>query len=215
MTTYRGIHMAALGIAIALSSNACGSDGAFIDAYAGEPYLGSVRVVVTDAGGTVMRRRGEGSAQFEATGRGQARLVVYGAIENKDGDAGFAITGAYGPDGWTAEEGGVRLHIGPDGRILGGGVVDDNRYSFSGSVSPGRMRLTVELTPQAAAAQPASAANVFTFNYRLSRDRPEAAMAQRSGDGEGKCRSIRYEMRPVASIGDGTMSMLRVPVCLK
>jgi len=205
--------------ALALSSAACGADSQFLTDYAGDPYMGRVRAIVYDGSDDrLMTRRGEGSAVFEPTGGNRARLVVTGVIDGASGtagDASFAIDGTYGRDGWTAQAGEVEMRIADDGRIEGGGASGGNRYAFSGRARPGRMLLTVELTPLDAGK--AQVASRFKFDYTLSREAPEGARDMSSGaQGEGgRCRSIRYEMRPVASIGDGTMSMLRVPVCLK
>lgn len=201
---------------IVLAPAACGQDDGFIAAYGGDPYTGSVRVVVDSdaAPGGAMRRRGDGSAQFERTGPGEARLVVFGALD--DGDAGFSMVGAHDGSGWRANAGAIRLSIDEAGKLSGGGVSGAQRYTLSGTVTSGKFDLKVELEPMPQAGQPAPAARLFTFNYRLRREADdESAAGGRDTAAGGRCRKIRYEMRPVASMGDGSMSMLNVPVCLK
>lgn len=198
------------------SATACGQDSQFLSDYAGEAYLGSLRAVVYDGEGErIMSRRGEGSAQFEPSGDGTARLVVSGVISDSPGDASFVIDGAYDGNAWTAHAGDIRMTVDSNGEIGGGGTSGNNRYDFSGRALPGRMRLTVELRPLDA--KSAQVASRFKFDYSLNRTAPAGARTRgdRAEASEGTCRSIRYEMRPVASIGDGTMSMLNVPVCLK
>ncbi|WP_143703917.1 MULTISPECIES: hypothetical protein [Luteimonas] len=205
----------AAAAALLLAPAACSQDEGFLDRYGDDPYTGPLHVVVKGAAPLTpwKRDRGNGSASFEKTGAGTARLTVFGAIgdDDGDGDAGFSMDGTYDGDSWQADSGDMRLAIDPAGEITGGGVAGAQRYTFSGTVTPGRFDLQVDLEPLPQAGQPPPAASLFTFNYRLRRESADDA-----GDGQGgDCRKIRYEMRPVANIGDGSMSMLNVPVCLE
>lgn len=199
-----------------LASVACGQDDGFIADHGGDPYTGSVRVVVDSpaAPGGSLRRRGEGSAQFERTAPGESRLVVFGTLD--DGDAGFSIIGRHNASGWRANAGAIQVAIDEAGTLSGGGIDGAQRYTLSGTVTSSRFDLKVELEPLQQAGQPTPSAQLFTFNYRLRREGNDASGDDsRGGTSGGGCRKIRYEMRPVASMGDGSMSMLNVPVCLK
>lgn len=200
----------AAALAMLVAPTACSQDDGFLARYGNDPYAGPIHVVVKGAAPLTpwKRDQGNGTARFEKTGAGTARLTVFGVIGESDGDAGFSMEGTYDGDSWQAASGDMRLAIDPAGEITGGGVVGAQRYTFSGSLTPGRFNLRVDLEPLPQAGRPPPAASLFTFNYRLRRD-------GKDGDGNGDCRAIRYEMRPVANIGDGSMSMLNVPVCLK
>lgn len=192
-----------------LASTACGQDEGFLEIFAGDPYTGYVRVVAKGESlpGGARRDRGRGSAQFEKLDNGQARLTVFGIIKNDAGDAGFSMEGPYDRSSWRARAGDVSLSI-DAGQVTGGGVTGNQRFTFSGVLTATRFDLQVDLEPLPRAGQDPPAVTIFTFDYRLRREGADAA------DDDGDCREIRYEMRPVANIGDGSMSMLNVPVCL-
>jgi len=211
----------------ALSLAACDSKGSGREESAagilpGDPYTGWLEVEVRPAAPAAKpwRRYGQGSAQLLETGDGKARLVVFGAIDDDDGDAGFALDGEFTAEGWRSDAGPVSLEIDREGRISGGGTLHPQAFSFSGSATPASFSLEVELELLESGSEQVPAGSVFHFSYGLTRATPRAGEeSAQAPDGrekaDRKCRRIRYEMRPVANIGDGSMSMLRVPVCLK
>ena len=210
-------------LVVALAMVACGSKQQPEEASgigAGDPYTGFIEVQVQPAGGRGWKRYGEGSAHFVDNDGGNARLVVFGATDDGDGDAGFAVDGTFGEDGWRSESDGVVLEIARDGRISGGGTIHPQRFGFSGLATPTTFSLDVDLELLEPGSPQLPAGSVFRFSYDLSRppprddDEPAEAMAD-GRDADRKCRRIRYEMRPVANIGDGSMSMIQVPVCLE
>lgn len=196
-------------------------DQDFITALAGEPYTGFLKVVIQPPGGKSRTRWGTGSASFASEQEGHARLVVFGAIDDEGGDAGFAVDGRYDADGWKATANEVRIEVAPDGAITGGGNQHPQAFRFSGKAGQSDFELVVELELLEDSVQGMPKGTTFSFDYDLSRAEPEDEagvgdkVASNGGKEKKKCRKIRYEMRPVASIGDGSMSMLRVPVCLQ
>lgn len=197
----------------------------FITALSGDPYTGFVKVVVRPPSGRTITRWGEGSAHFVKEPGGRARLVVFGAIDDEQGDAGFTVDGSYDAGGWKATANDIRIEVAPGGAISGGGSQHPQAYRFSGKAAESDFELMVELELLEGSPQGMPKGTTFSFDYDLSRARPDAdddatagrtaSAGEKGKKGKKKCRKIRYEMRPVASIGDGSMSMMRVPVCLK
>lgn len=200
---------------------ACGSSRGeeFIETYSGEPYTGFVEVRVEPAGGKAWRQHGKGSAHFVGKEGGNAQLVVFGAIDDEDGDAGFAIDGTFEDGHWKSETDEVVLEVARDGRISGGGTIHPQKFGFSGSASETSFNLDVDIELLEGRPGALPAGSRFRFSYELSRaprqEEDVVADAESHGKGKKKCRKIRYEMRPVANIGDGSMSMIQVPVCLQ
>lgn len=206
---------------LALVATAChgGDQKAFVDKFAGDPYTGLVKVRINPPGGKAWTQYGKGSARFVEKADGRAQLVVFGAIDNDKGDAGFAIDGTYDASGWKSDVKGVRLEVEPGGEITGGGTVPPQQFQFSGAATDAAFDLMVEIELLEANKNSLPKGTTFQFEYDLSRakaevraDNAKAGTARKSGK---KCRKIRYEMRPVANIGDGSMSMMQVPICLK
>ncbi len=191
--------------------------------YAGEPYTGFIDVRIDPPGGKAWTQYGRGSAHLTDIGDGRARLVVFGAIDDDRGDAGFAVEGRYDDDGWVSRTDNVNLRIDTTGTIVGEGTVPPQHYAFSGAVTASTFDLVVDLELTEATENGLPAGTRFHFTYDLYRGVPNADEGEdlsRNADEsaprkDGKCRKIRYEMRPVASIGDGTMSMIQVPICIQ
>lgn len=207
----------------ALAAGACQARGeqTFIDKFGGEPYTGWVEVDITTPDGETHRRHGKASAHFVEKGKGRAQLVVFGAIDNEKGDASFAPEGVYDASGgWKSDVGGIRLQIGPNGEISGGGTAPPQRFRFSGLMSDSALDLTSEVELLQATDNGMPEGTTFRFEYDLSRADAEArADATKAGAGgggraKGKCRKVRWEMRPVAA-AFGEMDMVRVPICLE
>lgn len=220
----RHLHRLSPLLLVALAAGACQARGeqTFIDRFGGEPYTGWVEVDITTPDGETHRRHGKASAHFVEKGKGRAQLVVFGAIDNEKGDASFAPEGVYDAGGgWKSDVGGIRLQIGPSGEISGGGTAPPQRFRFSGLMSDSAMDLTSEVELLQATENGMPKGTTFRFEYDLTRARadvradnakPAAAGGKKSG---GKCREIRYEMRPVPSFTGGPMDMIQVPVCVK
>ena len=200
-----GVVLIASSLLLPSLASTAGTGGS--PAYIGKVFTGRVEAHIDDSTLSIKRRRyGTATAEFKRLPGNQAELVIFGTID-KDGDAGFTITGTYDRSGFQAAAQDLSIAIDPAGQISGGGTSGDQQFSFSGQMTGGRIALDVENWPVAGA----SPSNIrgIAFTYQLSAE---------SASGEGsdrKCRKIRYEMRPVANIGDGTMSMIRVPVCLQ
>jgi hypothetical protein len=177
--------------------------------YIGSVYAGRVKAEIDMSDLPITRLRyGDATAEFKRTTAGKALLTLTGSIRDK-GDAGFAIEGSYGKSGFRGSGPSIELTIDPAGKISGGGVDNGAEYRFSGTVSGPEMALTVHYRPTAEA-QPSTLRGI-EFTYALENETEE-----KSSEKAGKrCREIRYEMRPVANMGEGTMSMMSVPVCLE
>ncbi|MFJ1294114.1 hypothetical protein ACEPPZ_19005 [Paracoccus yeei] len=150
------------------------------------------------------RNYGTATARFDALPDGRTRLTLSGTIK-QEGNAGFSVTGRYGPAGFRSDDKAITLSIDPEGRITGDGIEDGQSYTLSGRISADELELQVQNRPVPETG--ATSVTGIDFTYSLTND-----LAEPEG---GTCKDIRYEMRPVASIGDGTMSMISVPVCLR
>lgn len=208
-------------LSLVLATSGCeGREASFVQPFAGDPYLGDVTVRILSPDGGSLEQSGRASARIEDRGD-SARLTVFGAIENEAGDAGFTLEGQQDARGWRSESGAVSLRIDPEGRITGGGTLAPQAFSFDGRVSPSALHLVTRIELLARSQGDLPAGTVFEFVYDLSRAATAGpatadgeASREQAGDDNGQCSEIRYEMRPVASLGEGTMSMMQVPVCV-
>lgn len=192
------------------------------------PYIGDV-TASGDDGGRRRTRHGDASAMFEDLGEGRARWILDGRLDDGGGTGSFQTDGVLRNGAWASDPATVALRIADDGVISGGGDAGAQHLAFSGRVTASRLELRVEATPRDDAAGDAVPA---VFDYRLTRRDPvrEAARereraesrtrrAADGGDGnrggDDRCASIRYEMRNIAHIGEGSMSMIQVPVCVR
>jgi hypothetical protein len=207
-------------LSLALATGGCeGREQApFLQPFAGTPYLGDVTVRITPPGGRSWEQSGRASARIVDEHDGRARLTVFGAIQDEKGDAGFTLDGQQDAHGWRSASDSMTLEIGPDGRISGGGTLAPQRFAFDGHIAPGDFHLVAKVELLARSKGNLPEGTTFEFVYDLSRAAPVPTTDQRkpvdSEDKDGKCSEIRYEMRPIANIGDGTMSMMQVPICL-
>jgi hypothetical protein len=79
--------------------------------FSGDPYMGSVHVRIEADGYKTKRDEGSGSAHFvDSTGK-FAKLVVFGAIRDTAGDAGFSLDGVYKEKGWASSAGTTSFRI--------------------------------------------------------------------------------------------------------
>lgn len=174
-------------------------------AYTRDSFSGRLLAEIHSTTSTIpIRNYGSATARFDALPDGRTRLTLSGTIQ-QEGDAGVSVTGRYGPDGFRSDGKAITLSIDPEGRITGGGMEDGQSYTFSGRISADELEVQVQNRPVAQTG--ASSVTGIDFTYSLTNDLAEPA--------GGTCKDIRYEMRPVANIGDGTMSMISVPVCLR
>ncbi|MDN5782035.1 MAG: hypothetical protein L0H23_08445 [Luteimonas sp.] len=212
-------------LALALAAGGCdGREPApLLQPFAGDPYMGDVTVRITPPGGQPWEQSGRASARIVDGPDGRARLTVFGAIEDEKGDAGFTLDGHQDARGWRSDSDSMTLAIDPDGHISGGGTLAPQRFTFDGRIATTDFHLVANVELLARSNGNLPKGTTFEFVYDLSRATPtptsptaaqDAAERNDKGDKSGKCSEIRYEMRPIANIGDGTMSMLQVPICL-
>ncbi len=219
MTTVR-----ALTLAITLCATA-GCQGAdppdYVSSLSGAPYEGDVALRIDAPGAPQRRMDGTARATFTDRGDGRATLALETSIGGgAQGDLDLTLDGRYDARGWRGSRDGLTLRIAPDGRLTGEGLSPPNRYTFAGTLRPGRFDLQLDLRAQAAAG------GAMQFRYALSRREAGAAAsapgtrtAQRPTptsaiDGDKPCRKMGTRMRSVANVGGGGMSMVAVPVCL-
>jgi hypothetical protein len=204
----------AIAATLALTVSGLAEEAAsdFKDRFAGDPFLGPIKVTATvPEEGEVIRDSGRASAQFIAEGASQLRLVVNGHIK-EEGDAGFAVSGLYDKAGWRSLVDGVTLQVSPDGTISGGGEQAKQRLHFKGRVSESRFELTVDVTMKEATSKGLPPGTVFQYRYML--DRRKVSSAGESDEKSGECKRIVWQARNVAGF-DGSMQMIQVPVCMK
>ncbi|MFC4256404.1 hypothetical protein GRI97_10245 [Altererythrobacter xixiisoli] len=193
-------------IPTAMSLLGCG-DVAAPPPYIGATYSGPVRAEIDDSDFPITKwRSGDATAKFEEIAPGRARLILFGTIEN-EGDASFTVDGDYDDAGFRHIGSSINLSIDAEGTVSGGGVSGNHDYRLSGTLTERALNLAVQYRPTGSAA--ASTLREIMFRYNLSNE-----ATAKDSKSDKPCRTIRYEMRPVANIGDGTMSMLSVPICL-
>lgn len=195
----------------------CGTDSnndieqSFMELYGGDPYTGTVQVdIVLPNGSNVSTEFGDGSAHFSDLGGSEARLVVFGAIEDdagETGDAGFWTDGTYYDEmSWKNDSEDVLLEIGTDGVITGAGTISPQEFRFDGAMSETRFELVAKIEALEETDGGFPAGTTFTFRYNFGRD------VEHEGDGNGKCNRIVWQPRYVAGF-DGSGSTIQVPVC--
>lgn len=195
----------------------------FIQAYTGAPYMGRVGVRITPPAGSGRRSTtdsGQGSAQFTSTSGNQARLIVVGNIRG-DADAGFVLDGTYDDSGWKSKVGDVRLEIGPDGTISGGGEAPPHRFRFGGTMTKEQALLEVDLELLKSSEGGFPPGTHFVFDYRLERrvaaadDESERESHGSESDDAGDCKRVEYRLKSVPNPFGGSMGLVRVPECIR
>lgn len=178
--------------------------------FSGDPYMGSVHVRIEADGYKTKRDEGSGSAHFvDSTGK-FAKLVVFGAIRDTAGDAGFSLDGVYKEKGWVSNAGTTSFRIDEKGIISGSGSMPGNKISFSGTASTSNIDLTVKMVSLEATAGGWPAGTLFTYRYLLRRQlnkQQDGGVARNSKD----CKRIRWQMRNIWT--PGGLQMIQVPVC--
>ncbi|MEN5059397.1 hypothetical protein [Luteimonas sp. TWI1416] len=187
-----------------------------------DPYVGKLEVRATPVdGGSAVRASGQGSVAFKKLAGDRVQLIVHGEVEgvrgqaSGAGNAGFVAEGRVGPDGWHAEAGDIRIDIDAQGRITGGGIVQQDRYVLSGHLRESQGTLVVAIEPGAARAAGSGAEiSNFRFTYELKRRQVRDDEVRTTVRGErGSCPHVIYQPRLIANIGGDTMSTVQVPVC--
>lgn len=186
----------------------------FIQTFAGEPYMGTLEVRIEPPGRNGWTRYGRGSAHFTDIEDGRAKLVVFGAIDDEQGDAGFAVEGTYGDTGWKSRTDNVVLQLSTTGEIIGEGAIPPQSYRFSGSVSESTFSLDVRIELDEATANGLPPGTTFRFAYDLSRGEPvkegagDGRLGQRSGSRQtsGQTASAAMTKRIAVSNSGGNPS---------
>lgn len=179
----------------------------FLQTYGGDPYMGTVQVDIIRPDGSIKTAGyGEATANFVDSGQGKAQMVVFGAIKDKKGDAGFAATGTHQAKTWKIRSDSLSLEIRQDGTINGNGASYPQQFQFTGSISDRRL----ELVTRVRSLQPAGGlpgGTTYVFRYNLRRDINSPPTTKR------KCDRIEWQTRYVAGF-DGGATTVRVPVCM-
>lgn len=200
---------ASLLFLLAFLTSSCKSDDeAFLKTYGGIPYMGTVQVdIIRPDGSYVKTEYGNGSAQFVGTDKGKVKMIVFGAINNKKGDAGFAIDGLTKQKTWKCESDSVQLNVNEKGLISGDGKSYPQQFMFSGKITDTRFELVTELKNLKASDGGLPVGTIFKFTYALGRD-----LANKSGNRK-PCKKIIWRSQYVANF-DGTGTTVRVPECV-
>lgn len=191
---------------VLLTSNNASDD--FLKAYGGVPYMGTVQVDIIRPDGTYAKTDyGNSSAHFVSAGNGKVKMVVFGAIKNKNGDAGFAIDGLTRQKTWKSESDSVQLNVSENGIISGNGRNYPQRFTFSGKITANRLELVTSIQSLKASGNGLPAGTTFSFRYVLRRDI--------AGNSTGKktCGKIVWRPQYVGNF-DGSGTTIRVPRCV-
>ena len=132
-------------------------------------------------------------------------MIVFGAIKNKDGDAGFSVDGQARDKSWKSKTDSFQLEINEKGIISGSGNSYPQQLQFSGKIQDTRLELVTTLRFLKAPAGGLPAGTKYVFRYTLRRD-------VNGPTGVRKDCKIVWRTRYVANF-DGTSSLIRVPVC--
>jgi hypothetical protein len=189
----------------------------FLTKYGGDPYMGTVKVTIVKPDGiTAKTDYGEANAHFTEKAKGQAQMVLFGAIRDKKGDAGFVIDGPYKGATWKSDSKGVVLEVDSNGRFSGGGELRTQKFAFAGTMSGGYIDFVLRITELEKTAGGYPAGTTFVFIYSLSRSKQDIVTADnKSGSttSKKKCKKIVWKTRYIGHF-DGSGSTVRVPVCM-
>ena len=179
---------------------------AFLKTYGGNPYMGSVQVdIILPDGKYAHTNYGKGSAQFIGIENNKVKMVLFGAIGNEKGDAGFAVDGSCNKLSWQCKSDSAELAISEQGMISGKAKKSPQDFSFSGKISAVRLEFTTELkTQQTANGLPAG--TKYIFKYVLRRD------VASDGKTKNNCKKIVWRPQYIGNL-DGTGTTIQVPHC--
>ena len=179
----------------------------FLKTYGGTPYMGSVQVdIILPNGKYAKTDFGKGSAQFVGIGKDKAQLILFGAIKNEKGDAGFAIDGNCEKLSWQCNTDSVHLKIGEQGAIVGIAKRYPQQFNFTGKISDTRLELTTELKTLEKTQRDLPPGTRFVFKYVLRRDRVSA------GKTNTPCKRIVWRPQYVGNF-DGSGTTVQIPHC--
>jgi hypothetical protein len=193
-------------ILLLIEVSACAqSKNDFLGKYGGDPYMGTVKVYIVKPDGTTGKTdRGEANAYFSEKGKGKAQMVLFGAIKDKKGDAGFVVDGPYQGSTWKTDGREVEIAVDANGKFSGGGELKTQKFAFSGTITGGFIDLTLRITEKNETKGGYPAGSTFVFTYSLSRANKDA---------KKKCKKIVWQTRYIGHF-DGSGSTIRVPVCM-
>ena len=212
-------HFLILGI-IAVLAGGCkrekDTELTFISKFGGEPYVGNVKAAIEVPGESGRQEYGRASLQLLDSTSNIVRLILFGAIDNEDGqagDVGFVLDGTATNTEWSFQKDPMQLKIDGNGSVSGAMETTDERYTYSGTISPTEFRIetVVERLTPTQGGYPAG--TIFRFEHTGKREDPNAPPTGDGGDGGGGCKEVRWELRNVWNPGGGAMSLVRVPVC--
>lgn len=189
-----------------MSSNS--DEETFLKVYGGTPYMGTVQVdIILPNGSYAKTDYGNGSAHFVDAGKGKVKMIVFGAISDKKGDAGFAVDGLAKQKTWKSESDSIQLNVDEKGIISGGGRSYPQQFMFSGKIGDTRLELLTEIKTLKATDKGSPVGTTFKFRYVLRRD-----IANKSGT-KKPCKKIIWRSQYVGNF-DGTGTTVRVPECV-
>lgn len=198
-----------LPLLVLLTSSNQADNGTFLQAYGGTPYMGTVQVDIIRPNGTYVKTDfGEASAHFTSADNGKVKMIVFGAISNKKGDAGFAVDGVASRKSWICQSDSVQLKVEENGVISGSGKVYPQQFKFSGKIADTRLELLTEIKTLKPSDNGLPAGTKFIFRYVLRRD-----IVTSSSSSKRRCKKIEWRPQYVGNF-DGTGQTVRVPVCV-
>jgi hypothetical protein len=181
----------------------------FLKVYGGNPYMGTVQVdIILPNGKYVHTNYGKGSSQFIRAGKDKVQMILFGAISNEKGDAGFVLDGNCEKLNWQYRSDSAQLRISEQGAISGAGKRFPQQYDFSGKISDVRLELTTELKTLVKSENGYPAGTRFVFKYVLRRDIATAS----KGTTKGNCKKIAWRPQYIGNF-DGSGTTVQIPYC--
>src|SRR5690606_5825212 len=113
--------------------------------FGGKPYTGRLIVNIEPHQGNSTRHVGNGSLHFVDNGS-ISTLVLYGVIDNSEGeagDAGFVLDGSIKDSNWKFEQQGMQFEINKDGVVSGTNTTPTEEYTFDGNLSETKFQMEV------------------------------------------------------------------------
>ncbi|WP_127127106.1 hypothetical protein [Pseudoflavitalea rhizosphaerae] len=182
-------------------------DPTFLKTYGGNPYMGSLQVdIILPDGKYAHTNYGKGSAQFIGVENNKARMILFGAISNEKGDAGFTVDGNCNKLNWQCKSDSVQLNISDKGMISGTARRFPQQFNFSGKISDVRLEFTTELKTLQKASGGLPAGTRYVFKYVLRRE------VSGKGTTKSSCKKIVWKPQYIGNF-DGSGTTVMVPHC--
>lgn len=179
----------------------------FLKTYGGSPYMGTVQVdIILPNGKYVHTNYGKGSTQFIKTKDNKVQMILFGAISNEKGDAGFVLDGNCEKLNWQFKSDSAQLNISEQGLISGTGKRFPQHFNFSGKISDVRLEFTTELKTLVKMENGNPPGTRFVFKYVLRRDVPSKGVTK------SNCKKIVWRPQYIGNF-DGTGTTVRIPHC--